>query len=75
MEFFCVLSVGGSLASYHVQRESDKAYKAVLRTNNGKRDDIPAEIALTKKEDNWQAQPWHDEVVKSLIHAIESDAR
>jgi hypothetical protein len=75
MEFFCVLSVDGSLASYHVQKESDVAYKAVLRTNNGKRDDIPAEIALEKGTDEWQAQPWHDEIVNSLIHAIESNGR
>lgn len=75
MDFFCVLSVGGSLASYHVHKESDKAYKAVLRTNNGRRDDIPAQISLKKEGDNWQAEPWHDEIVKSLIHAIEGNGR
>lgn len=73
MEFFCVLSVGGSLASYQVQKESEaEEYRAVLRTNNGKRDDIPLEIMLKKVVDNWQAEPWHDEIVQSLIHAIEN---
>lgn len=75
MEFFCVLSVGGSLASYHVQGGRDTTYRAVLRTNNGKRDDIPAEINLKKEADNWQAQPWHPEIVQSLILAIESNGQ
>lgn len=73
MDFFCVMSVGGSLASYHVKKESDAGYKAVLRANNGKRDDLPAEILLEKKTDEWQAQPWHEEVVKSIILAIETN--
>ena len=71
MEFFCVLSVNGSLASYHVQKQENETFKAVLRTNNGKRDDIPAEITLLKANGQWQAQPWQDEIVQSLIHAIE----
>jgi hypothetical protein len=75
MDFFCVLSVGGSLASYHVQKESERTYKAVLRNNNGQRDDIPAEISLEKGPDGWQAQPWHEEIVSSLIHAVESNGR
>jgi hypothetical protein len=50
-------------------------YKAVLRTNNGKRDDIPSEINLQKGGDGWQAHPWHDEIVQSLINAIESNNR
>lgn len=75
MEFFCVLSVGGSLASYHVQRENEKAYKAVLRTNNGQRDDIPAEITFQKDRDGWQAQPWHEEIVSGLIQALESNGQ
>ena len=70
MEFFCVLSVGGSLASYHVQQETETAYKAVLRTNNGQRDDIPAEINLKLGPDGWQAQPWHEEIVSGLINAV-----
>ena len=75
MEFFCVLSVGGSLASYEVQAESEGAYKAVLRNNNGQRDDIPAKIILTKGPDGWQAQPWHEEIVSGLIHAVEANGR
>ena len=73
MEFFCVLSVGGSLAYYGVQKENDTAYKAVLRTNNGKRDDIPAEISLTKEDERWKAVPWHDEIVPSLVLALEGN--
>lgn len=72
MEFICVLSVGGSLASYQVRKESENKYSAVLRTNNGKRDDIPAELILEKNGAGWQAQPWHQEIVSGLIHAIET---
>ena len=72
MEFYCVLSVGGSLASYQVKKESEVAYKAVLRTTNGKRDDIPAEIMLEKRGDDWLSMPKHEEIVQSLIHAIEA---
>lgn len=75
MEFYCVLSVGGSLASYKVQKEDNERYKAVLRTNNGRREDIPAEIILQKNKGHWTAQPPHDEIVKSLIHAIESNGQ
>ena len=75
MEFYCVLSVDGSLASYHVKRESETMYKAVLRTNNGQRDDIPAEIILTKKSNEWQAEPRHENLVQSLIHAIEANGQ
>ena len=65
-----MFSVGGSLASYHVQKEGEE-YRAVLRTNNGYREDIPAEIKLVKNNANWQAEPWNDEVVKGLVLAIE----
>jgi hypothetical protein len=75
MEFFCVLSVNGSLASYHVRKERERAYKAVLRTSNGQRDDIPAAILLSKENGDWQAQPWHNEIVQSLIHAIEANGQ
>lgn len=75
MDFFCVLSVGGSLASYHVQKENDTVFTAVLRSNNGKRDDIPAEISLRKSNGTWQAVPWHDEIVPGLVQAIESNGR
>lgn len=75
MEFFCVLSVGGSLASYHVQTENKVAYKAILRPGNGKREDIPDKISLKKENDTWQAEPWHDEIVRGLIQAIESNGR
>lgn len=75
MEFFCVLSIGGSLASYQVRQESKVMYKAVLRANNGKRDDLPTEIVLKKEGDNWQADPWHEELVKSLINAIDNNSQ
>ena len=75
MEFFCVMSVDGSLASYLIKKESDERYKAILRTNNGKRDDLPSEIILEKKEDGWQAQPMRDDLVESIILAIETNGR
>lgn len=75
MEFFCVLSVGGSLASYHVQKLNEEAYEAVLRITNGKRDDIPAQFSLSKGSNGWQASPHHEEIAQSLIHAIESKER
>lgn len=75
MEFFCVLSVGGSLASYLVQKESESAFKAVLRTVNGKRDDIPFEFTLERKEKEWLAQPWHEEIAPALIQAIQGNGR
>jgi hypothetical protein len=73
MEFHCVFSISGSLASYHVQKEGDGLYKAVLRSGAGRRDDVPAEIALSKESGNWKAEPWNEEVVKSLINAIETN--
>jgi hypothetical protein len=73
MEFFCVLSVGGSLASYQVEKLTDIEYKAVLRTNSGSRTDVPTEIILSKHAGKWQAEPWHEEIVQSLIHAIEQN--
>ena len=73
MEFICVLSVGGSLVSYQVQKQSETKYSAILRTNNGKNDDIPAELLLEKRGTAWQAQPWHEEVVTSLTNAIEAN--
>ena len=75
MEFFCVMSVNGSLASYLVKKESNEVYKAVLRTTNGKRDDLPAEIILENAAGTWQAQPWREEVVQSIILAIETNVR
>lgn len=75
MDFLCVLSVSGSLAYYQVQKESGEAYKAILRTNNGRRDDIPAEISLQKNASGWQATPPHPEIVQGLIQAIESNSR
>jgi hypothetical protein len=54
MEFICVLSVGGSLASYQVRKEEMDKYTAVLKTNSGKRDDLPGEIRLKKKRE-WVA--------------------
>ena len=73
MEFFCVLSVDGSLATYLVKKESDLKYSAVLRPTNGKREDIPSQILLEKGDTDWQAQPPHDEIVKGLLHAIEAN--
>ena len=74
MEFICVLSVSGSLASYHVQSKGENRYKALLRINNERRNDIPAEINLEKTGGKWEGQPWHEEIVSSLIHAIETNS-
>jgi hypothetical protein len=72
MEFICVLSVGGSLVSYQVRKESETNYSAVLRTNNGNREDIPIKIKLEKNGVGWQAQPWHEEIVSGIAHAIDT---
>ena len=73
MEFICVLSVDGSLASYLVRKETESRYTAVLRTANGKREDVPPEISLEKGAEGWQATPSHPEIVPGLIHAIEAN--
>ncbi|HEX8313701.1 MAG TPA: hypothetical protein VF609_01830 [Flavisolibacter sp.] len=73
MEFICVLSVGGSLASYQVRKEEIDKYTAVLKTNSGKRDDLPGEIRLKKNENGWHGEPWHPEIVTGLGHAIDSN--
>jgi hypothetical protein len=71
MDFICVLSIGGSLASYQVRKEGENNYWATLRTNNGQRDDIPAELIFKKEDGEWLAQPWHDEVAPGITHAID----
>ena len=73
MEFICVFSVGGSLASYQVKREEENKYKAVLRNSGGKREDVPAQVALEKNGGEWKAVPMHQEVVAGLIHCIDSE--
>jgi len=73
MEFVCVVSVKGSLASYIVQQEPENRFKAVLKNYNGKQDDIPLEFVLQKTADGWEAWPKHDEIVTSLAHAIEAN--
>lgn len=75
MEFYCVLSIGGSLASYQVRREEEGKYNALLWNNNGRRDDLPAEISLYKEAGNWQARPWHEEIVAGLVQAIEANGK
>jgi hypothetical protein len=75
MEFYCVLSVGGSLASYQLVEENSNSYKAVLRTGSGRRDDVPEQLQLHKENGEWQAEPWHMEVVQALVHAIEGNHR
>lgn len=75
MEFYCVLSVDGSLASYQVEIIDEVTCKAVLKTTSGRRNDIPAEIVLHKQAGDWQAQPLHDEIVQGLIKAIETSGQ
>lgn len=73
MEFVCVLSVKGSLASYMVTRENDTTYKAIQKTGNSKREDLPFEIVLEKMGPNaWQAEPWLDELIAGLTRCIET---
>lgn len=71
MEFICVLSIGGSLASYQVRKESDISYSAELRNNNAQRNDLPARLTLHKKGTEWLVQPWHEEIVSGITQAIE----
>jgi hypothetical protein len=71
MEFTCVLSVGGSLATYIVRREDESNYLATLKTGSNPRNDIPAEIRLEKQPQGWQASPQHKEIVTGLTHAID----
>jgi hypothetical protein len=70
-----VFSVGGSLATYEVRKESEEEYQASLKTQGGKREDIPPEIKLWKEGEIWQAQPWHEEVVSSLLQVINVSSR
>lgn len=65
-------SVGGSLATYHVQKRDETTYKAVLQPANSNRNDIPAEIILQKQGDSWQAEPPNSDIVPGLINAIEA---
>lgn len=74
MEFMCVLSVGGSLATYNVRQKDEGRYSATLRTSNGNRTDIPAEIELQKKGSEWTGSPSNDEIVRGLANAIEATA-
>ena len=74
MEFVCVLSVGGSLASYIIKPEGENIYKAILKPGSANRDDIPHTISLEKTGDTWTAEPFHDEIITSLAHCIETAA-
>lgn len=71
MEFICVLSVEGSLTSYQVRKVSENNYSAML-TSKRKNDNVPLEISLVKENEAWQAQPWHEEIVPGLTHAIDA---
>ncbi|HVF98112.1 MAG TPA: hypothetical protein VM871_12355 [Flavisolibacter sp.] len=72
MEFTCVFSVGGSLATYSVQKEAINQYRATLRADQGSRADIPDRILLEKTGSGWQATPPAEEILKNLVHAIEA---
>jgi len=74
MEFVCVLSVNGSLLSYHVSQLSETQYKALLRGGGEKRKEIPETIYLERIEKNWEVNPWHRETAEAIIHAIEAGA-
>ena len=66
-----MLSIGGSLASYQVRKEGETEYSAELRNNNGQRDDLPACLTLHKNGTEWEAQPWHQEIVSGITQAID----
>lgn len=72
MEFTCVLSVGGSLVSYIITKQSDAAYTATVKDGYSKHENLPEIIWLKKNADGWQAQPEHDEIVPALMLAIET---
>ena len=72
MKFVCVLSVEGSLVSYDVTKDTETTYKAILRSNSGKRDDVPEKMVLEKAGNEWKADPWNDIVAKGIIQAIEA---
>ena len=71
MEFVCVLSVNGSLASYLVQEEEKEEYTAELKDAD-KRRDIPSKMHVCKKDGEWEANPWHEEIGPAIIHAIKA---
>lgn len=71
MNFICVLSVNGTLASYSITKENEQAYTAVLRSNNLRQEVLPTEIILTKTDGTWVGTPHHPLIVPSIVHAIE----
>ncbi|HEX6333049.1 MAG TPA: hypothetical protein VFZ78_02415 [Flavisolibacter sp.] len=72
MKFICVLSVGGSLVSYTVSSDEGGAFVAELRSSSERRKDLPSCIILRRENGDWKAEPAHDELTPSLIHAIEA---
>ena len=74
MKFICVLSVNGTLASYSVASESEHTYKAVLRNNNQRQDDLPAQFLLTRTSTGWVGEPQHPVIVPAIAHAIEESS-
>lgn len=72
MEFICVFSVGGSLASYQVQSSTNHRYTANLRTAQGGRSDIPSTLTLEKTAAGWHGTPPHEEILRNLVYAIEA---
>ena len=72
MEFVCVLSVNGALVSYTIIKETEEAYTASLKAGGIKRNDVPEGIALKKEDGDWQAEPWHEEIIPGLTNCIEA---
>ena len=75
MEFFCVFSVGGSLASYQVKQVDETTFIASLKSGSNRYNGIPPEITFRKNGESWQAQPHHEEIFTALVHAIETSSR
>jgi hypothetical protein len=70
MEFVCVLSIEGTLVSYMLTREAEDRYRAHLKSSG--MPGLPDNIVLEKKEGQWRTEPWHPDIINSLIHCIEA---
>jgi hypothetical protein len=69
------MSVNGSLVSYQINKKGENSYEAVAKNNNGGlRNDLPEVIELEKNATEWEADPWHNEIVPALTYCIDASA-
>ena len=73
MEFICVFSVGGSLASYLVKKESETTYRATLRNSQGRENNLPDIVLLERNGEGWKTNQSQPDVVHNLTQAIENN--